>query len=95
MDIKGIIASSISEQVNGVASGDSAEKHALGIVQMIIMLMGIVAVIAIILGGVNYIMSQGDPGKVKKAKDTILYSAIGLAVVVLAYAIVTFIMTRL
>ena len=34
--------------------------------------------------------SAGDAGKIKKAKDTILYSVIGLIVVALAFAIVNF-----
>jgi hypothetical protein len=32
--------------------------------------------------------SSGDPGKVKAAKDTILYACIGLVVCVLSFAIV-------
>ena len=37
--------------------------------------------------------SSGDAGKVKKAKDTILYGVIGLVVCVLAFAIVNFVIT--
>ena len=47
----------------------------------------------IIIGGVTYMTSSGDAGKVKKAKDTILYGVIGLVVVALAYAIVNFVIT--
>ena len=46
----------------------------------------------IIYGGVLYTTSAGDPGKVKKAKDTILYGIIGLVIAVLAFAIVNFIL---
>ena len=56
---------------------------------------GIIAVIFIIIGGVNYTMSQGDPGKVKKAKDTILYAVIGLIVSLLAFAITAFVLNAL
>ena len=35
--------------------------------------------------------SAGDPGKTKKAKDTILYAVIGLIICVLAFAIVNFV----
>ena len=44
-----------------------------------------------IIGGVNYMTSSGDTGKVKKAKDTILYGLIGLIVCVLAFALVQFV----
>ena len=39
--------------------------------------------------------SAGDPGKVKKAKDTILYGVIGLVVCVLAFAIVNFVIANI
>ena len=52
---------------------------------------GIVAVIMIILGGFNMMISSGDPGKVKKGKDTILYGIIGLVIAILAFAIVNFV----
>ena len=40
-------------------------------------------------------MSQGDPGKTKKAKDTILYGLIGLIVCLLAFAIVQFVINAM
>ena len=55
---------------------------------------GIVAVIMIIIGGFNMMISSGDPGKVKKGKDTILYGIIGLVVAILAFAIVNFVLTN-
>ena len=56
---------------------------------------GIIAVIFIIIGGINYTMSQGDPGKVKKAKDTVLYGIIGLIIALLAFAITAFVMNAM
>ena len=61
------------------------------IINAIIGVIGIGAVIVIIIGGVTYMTSSGDAGKVKKAKDTILYGVIGLIVVALAFAIVNFV----
>ena len=61
----------------------------------IIQLIVNVAVIMIILGGISYATSQGDPSKVKKGKDTILYGIIGLIVALLAYAIVNFVLGAL
>ena len=62
------------------------------IINVVISVLGMVAVICIIVGAVNYMTSAGDPGKVKKAKDMILYSIIGLVVAILAYAIVNFVL---
>ena len=49
---------------------------------------GAVAVVFIVLGGIKYSTSQGDPGDTKKAKDMIMYALVGLVVVILAFAIV-------
>ena len=56
-------------------------------------IIGIVAVVMIIIGGFNMMTSSGDPGKVKKGKDTILYGIIGLVIALLAFAIVNFVIT--
>ncbi|MBR6168489.1 hypothetical protein IKQ74_00915 [Candidatus Saccharibacteria bacterium] len=58
-------------------------------------IVGVVAVAFIIVGGINYIVSQGDAAKVQKAKSTILYGVIGLVVVLLAFAIVGFVLNGL
>ena len=58
------------------------------ILNVVIGLTGIVAVIFIIIGGVQYMTSTGDATKIQKAKNTILYAVIGLAVVILAFVIV-------
>ena len=80
-------------------SGDSNQNDLMGtintIINVIIGVIGFVAVVVIILGGVQYTTSAGDPGKVKKAKDTILYGIIGLVVALLAYAIVNFVLTSI
>lgn len=65
---------------------------AVGIINAVTMVVGIIAVLMIVIGGVNYATSSGDPSKVKKAKDTILYSAIGLVVALLAFSLVNFVL---
>lgn len=52
---------------------------------------GVVAVGFIVYGAVNYVMTQGDPGKIKQAGQTIAFAVIGLAVVLLAAAITNFV----
>lgn len=62
------------------------------IINVALGVIGLVAVVMIILGGVQYTTSSGDAAKVKKAKDTILYGIIGLVVALLAFAIVNFVL---
>lgn len=48
----------------------------------------LISVSFIIVGGINYMTSTGDPTKAKKARDTIIYALIGLVICALAFAIV-------
>jgi len=48
---------------------------------------GSLAVLFIILAGINFIWNGGDPSKVEKARNMILYAAIGLAIVMLSTTI--------
>ncbi|MBO7131855.1 hypothetical protein J6V85_01130 [Candidatus Saccharibacteria bacterium] len=52
---------------------------------------GVASAIFLVYGGISYMTSAGDPGKVQKAKQMILYSLIGLAIVALAVVITAFV----
>lgn len=58
-------------------------------------ILGIIAAVVIIIAGVLYMISAGDPGKVATAKKAILYAVIGLIVALSAYAITNFILGAL
>ena len=62
-----------------------------GILNTVYFWAGIVAVGFIVYGGYLYVLSSGDPGKVRKAKDTLLYSVIGLVVVLVAFVVTRFV----
>lgn len=57
-------------------------------------IIGALAVIFIIVGGFQYVLSGGDPNNTNRAKETILYAVIGLAVSLLAFTIVDFVVGR-
>ncbi len=52
---------------------------------------GAVAVIVIMLAGLKYVTSRGDPASVAKAKNAIIYALIGLVVCILAFTIVNYV----
>lgn len=82
--------------ISGAAGSDTDLMSLVtNILNAVFLVIGVIAVVVIIIGGVNYTTSQGDPSKVKKAKDTILYGIIGLIVSLLAYAIVNFVLTNI
>ncbi len=70
-----------------------SEKETVGSVgnrwiSVVLSFVGLIAVAVIIIGGISYTKSMGDPGKTKRARDTIIYGVVGLIVCLLAYAIV-------
>lgn len=81
-------------KLNNTANTNDLMGQANTIINVMIGVIGFVAVAFIIFGGFQYTTSAGDPGKVKKAKDTILYGIIGLVVAMLAYAIVNFVLSN-
>lgn len=50
--------------------------------------------IGLLVGALLYIISAGDPGKTRTAKDAIVYSIVGLAVALLSYGVVTFVLGK-
>jgi magnesium-transporting ATPase (P-type) len=64
------------------------------IVNLLSAVVGIVAVIMIIFGGLRYITSGGNDSSVSGAKNTILYAIIGLIIVALAQVLVRFTLNK-
>lgn len=71
--------------------GDQVLRNVLNIAYF---LAGIVAVIVIIIAGINYATSSGDSGRVTKAKNMILFAVIGIIVILSAFAITNFVLGR-
>lgn len=67
----------------------------LKVTNLVSLVAGIAAVFVIIFSGIQFILSNGDSAKVGLAKDTILYSVIGLVVIVLARTIIVLVVNRL
>lgn len=65
------------------------------ITNTILYIVGIIAVIMLIIGGIKYVVSGGDSKKVTDAKNTVLYAIIGLVIAFLAFAIVNFVISAL
>ncbi len=61
------------------------------ITSVMLFIVGAIAVIMIVIGGMRYVLSGGDSSKVTAAKNTILYAIIGIIVAILSYAVVRFV----
>lgn len=87
-------ASDIKEGVEQVGGEDAP---GLGtqieiIVNILLFVLGAIAVVMIVIGGIRYATSGGDQSAITSAKNTILYAVVGLVVAILAYAIVNFVL---
>jgi hypothetical protein len=73
------------------ASATSVGTRVVGIINIFLALAGLIALIMIIVGGVQYIISLGDDNKLQQAKNIILYALIGLIIIGLAAVVVNFV----
>ncbi len=93
----GIAAASPADKIKGgVERVDDEDDSDLGgkiktIVNMMLYLLGAIAVVMIVIGGIRYATSNGDSSTLTSAKNTILYAVVGLVVAIMAYAIVNFV----
>lgn len=58
---------------------------------VLLFIVGAIAVIMIVIGGLRYVISGGDASQIQSAKNTILYALVGVIVAILAYAAVNFV----
>jgi heme/copper-type cytochrome/quinol oxidase subunit 2 len=58
------------------------------VINVMLFIIGILSVIMIIFGGIRYTTSTGDKTRVDAAKNTIIYSVVGLVVAIVAFALV-------
>jgi len=79
---------------SGGAGQDSLPTTIETVVNLLFFVLGVIAVIIIIIGGIKFTTSNGDSAQIKSAKDTILYAIVGLVVALLAYAIVRFVLQQ-
>jgi hypothetical protein len=70
---------------NPLGEVNSLQDVVLNIINFILGIVGLIALIELILGGFTILTSGGNPEKVKKGKDTIVWSIIGLAIIFGSY----------
>lgn len=92
----------VSSGINAATTNEMKNKQidgANGVIRVIsnilIWVVGIVAVIMIVWSGLKYMTAAGDSSKLASAKSSLIYAIVGLIVAIMAYAIVNFIMDRL
>ena len=83
---------SVTSSGTGIPNPESVIKSG---INTALMILGGVSVIMIVYAGFRFTLADGDPQKVKAARNTILYAVAGLVIAILAYGIVNWITDRI
>jgi hypothetical protein len=75
-------------------SNVSADKVLAGTLAVVYWVAGIAAVIVIIVAGIIYATSDGNSSRIERAKNAIVYSIIGLIVILGAFVITSTVIGR-
>lgn len=94
-----VTAQSVNDIREGVQrtgpSGTDVNVAIRAAINILSIVVGVIAVIMIIIGGLKYVTSNGDSNSISSAKNTIIYALIGIVVVALAQALVRFVLDKL
>jgi hypothetical protein len=105
-DQSGIISdpacNNLKSNANPIAGCNGTNNKGLGenggylttLIDAFIYVAGFLAFLFLIIGGIRYLTSTGDPKRIQQAKDTVIYSLAGLVVVILARLIVGYIIAN-
>ena len=75
--------------------GVSLNKIFRGVLNVISIIAGVVAVVMVVISGLKYIMSSGEAQAVTSAKHTLIYAIVGLVIVAMAQVIVRFVLVKI
>jgi hypothetical protein len=79
-------------QTDPKCDGSGVDSIIKTIVNILSMLVGVIAVIMIVISGLKYITSGGNPEKASGAKSTLIYAMIGLAIAALTQVLIHFVL---
>jgi Type IV secretion system pilin len=65
------------------------------ILQIVFGIVGALAFLMIVVSGLRYVLSAGNPDRTSRAKDGIVYALVGMTIAISAEAIVTFVVNRI
>lgn len=90
-DVPSQVTQGVNEAGAAEAGGQSLTSIFASIVNVLLEIVGAIAVIMLVVGGLQFVLSSGDSKRVESARNTILYAVVGLIVASLAFAIIDFV----
>jgi FtsH-binding integral membrane protein len=89
------IVADLSQITPGDLPQPSADKtHLMAAKNLVLNIIGAMALLIIVVSGFRYILSAGDPQKTSRARNGVIYALVGLAIAIVANAIVTLVINK-
>jgi hypothetical protein len=88
------LGSDVVGNSTALAGGD-VRQTAARLINVALGFLAIIAVIIVLIGGFQYMLSGGDTTKTENARKLIVSGIIGLAIILSAWAITSFVISRL
>lgn len=73
-------------------AASNLETTVTNVVNVMSLVIGVLAVIMLIIGGLRYVTSGGKQENIQAAKNTLLYAVIGVAIAALSQAVIHFVL---
>lgn len=90
-----ILAYAITQFIVQVVDGSSWEGLRDSVINTLLYAVGVISVIMVIVNGIRFTTSSGDPAKAKSAREGLMYAIVGLVIAMTAYAVVNFVIGNL
>ncbi len=85
-----------ANNINIPGCGKNADQSLVAnIISIVSGVAGAVCLLIIVIAGLRYVISNGNPESITKSKNAIIYAAIGLVVSLSAYMIVRFVVSAI
>jgi hypothetical protein len=80
--------------VSGLPKPAATPNELSTILSIVFAVVGALALLMVVVSGMRYILSAGDPRKAAQAREGIIYALVGVAVAISAEAIISFVLNR-
>jgi hypothetical protein len=86
-----LLAQLTPPDISSLPQTEASQATIAKVLQLVFTTIGAIAVMMVVIGGIKYSSSAGDPSSISKAKNTIIYALVGVVVSILAIPIIGFI----
>jgi len=78
-------------QPNGLPTTSANTNELQQVLQIVFGIIGALAFLMIVVSGLRYVLSAGNPDRTSRAKNGIIYALVGMVIALLAEALVTYV----